>query len=291
MERVLRGRAVIEILAARFPQLYVEPSEGAQVAHRLASGRGIAPEGADLGHFATSENDELREVDTPAGPVEVVFLQNRGDFETFLRIIGHRSQPTQIAPTIGATTYRGLADWGKVKEARENYLASGGDDWPSEFAHLAKEPGAFRTEIVVISEGPYSNVAADQTPYDKDEWLRVSREIRLHHECAHVVCRRTMPDDILPVWDEITADVVGLLFATGGYDVSLAARFLGVGSDGFAGGRLAEYLNEDQAERIDAISSEVFSSLSKIRELSLDGVADDPFGFLLELKERPLIDY
>ena len=150
----IMGTEAIEALARRFPQLYVAPAEGAQEAHRLASARGVAPEGANLDHFLTSPEDELFEVDTPAGPVEVVFLKRRADFEMFLRVIGHKSQPVPIAPTVGAVTYRGLADWGAVARAREEYLAGGGDDWKSEFKRLASTPGSFRAEIVVVSEGP-----------------------------------------------------------------------------------------------------------------------------------------
>lgn len=45
--RIIKGRDAIESLAKRFPQLYVAPAEGAQKAHRLASGMEIVPEGAD----------------------------------------------------------------------------------------------------------------------------------------------------------------------------------------------------------------------------------------------------
>lgn len=285
------GRAALEELARRFPQLYVAPAEGAEDLHRLASGRGYVVPGATLEHFAGSPEDELRVVETPAGPVEVLFFKHRGDFETFLRIIGHKSRLDPIARTVGAITYTGLADWGKVAAAREAYLASGGSDWGSEFARLAKERDAFRSEIVVISEGPYSNVAAAETPYTTDEWTRVSREIRLHHECAHVVCRRTMPGNILPVWDEITADVVGLLCATGRYDVGLAARFLGVDSRGYAGGRLAEYLNEQQVERLDKVAVEVFEACDHIGQMCGADEGANPFGFLLRLKQSPLVSY
>ena len=160
------------------------------------------PPHASLGHFVTTEEDELREVSTPAGPVEVLFLRERADYETFLQIVGHKASPMPIARTVGAITYRGIADWVKVAEARSAYLAAGGNDWSAEFARLAKQPGTFRSELVVISEGPYSNVPASETPYGEGEWLHISREVRLHHECAHVVCRRMMPESILPVWDE-----------------------------------------------------------------------------------------
>ena len=287
----MKGAQAIESLAQRFPQLYVAPAEGAQEAHRAASGRGIAPEGANLDHFITSEADELREVETPAGPIEVLYLRERADFETFLRIIGNKSQPVEISRTVGAVTYRGLADWGKVAAARADYITSGGDDWGAEFARLAKVPGAFRSEIIAISEGPYSNISASDTPYAPDEWLDISREIRLHHECAHVVCRRLMPDDILPVWDEATADVTGLLCATGRYDAALAARFLGVAPEGFVGGRLTEYLDDEQKARVDEVAIGVRAALDRIEKLSQEVKPADPFAFLLDLKKSPLIAF
>ena len=287
----LKGREALEALARRFPQLYIAPAEGAQDAHKMAAGQGIAPAEASLAHFEGSPRDELRAVDTPAGPVEVLFLERRRDFETFLQIIGNKCSPVPIARTVGAITYRGIADWGKVSSAHEAYLKAGGDDWKTEFARLAKEPGAFRSELVVISEGPYSNVPAEETPYSEAEWLDVSREIRLHHECAHVVCRRTMPDDVLPVWDEVTADVVGMLSATGRYDVALATRFLGATEDGFTGGRLEEYLNEEQAARIDELAREVHSACERIGNIADSEKASEPFAFLLDLKRSPLLSY
>ena len=290
MDGEVRGRSVLEALAVRFPQLYVAPAQDAQEAHHLAAGYGIAPSDANLGHFVSNPQDELREVETPAGPVEVVFLKERADFETFLQIIGHKSEPVPIARTVGAITYRGLADWGKVAAQRDAYLAAGGDDWSSEFSRLAAQPGAFRSELIVVSEGPYSNVSADKTPYDSHEWIRLSREIRLHHECAHVVCRRMMPGDVLPVWDEVTADVVGLLCATGGYDAQLAALFLGVGSRGYLGGRLAEYLDEGQRACIDALSAEVHEALVRIESISA-GAHLRPFDFLLDLKKDPFLSF
>ena len=286
----VKGPEALRMLAARFPQLYVAPAEDAQEVHRMASGRGVPPEGASLAHFITSPEDELREVATPAGPVEVVFLANRADFETFLQIIGRKSSPEPISRTVGAITYRGLADWSKVAAAYAAYKEAGGDDWPSEFARLAKDPAAFRAELIAISEGPYSNIPADKTPYDEAAWTRISREIRLNHECAHVVCRRTMQDDILPVWDEVTADVVGIMCALGRYDAGLAALFLGVTREGFAGGRLSEYLDEDQLARIDEIAVEVHAALARIEERSATEAAD-PFEFLLALKREPLIAY
>ena len=290
-EQITQGHEVIATLASRFPQLYVAPSEDAQEAHTLATRKGVKPEGANLDHFVTSSGDELREVQTPAGPIQVVLLENRHDFETFLQIIGHKAQPVPIAATVGAITYSGLADWGMVTAAYEAYRATGGTDWASEFARLAQQPDAFRTQLIVLSQGPYSNIPASLTPYADDQWLRVSHEIRLHHECAHVVCRRTMPQDILPVWDEITADVCGLCFATGGYDASLAALFLGVTQQGFAEGRLKEYLSDEQKQNINEVAIQVYDSLCQIQGMATPDDLAHPFDFLLRLKRAPLLDY
>lgn len=287
----IKGPAVIEALASRFPQLYVAPAQGAQSAHGMASRRGQVPENATLDHFVTTDDDELREVATPAGPVEVVFLKDRSDFETFLQIIGHKAQPVPIARTIGAVTYRGLADWDKVEAARQDYLAAGGEDWASEFMRLARQPGAFRSELIIISEGPYSNVPARETGYDDASWILVSREVRLHHECSHVVCRRTMPDDVLPVWDEVTADVVGLVSATGRYDSLLAKRLLGVSADGYTSGRLAEYLDDDQLSHIDDIAREVAGACEAIEATATEADLAHPFDYLLSLKASPLVKY
>ena len=56
METTVKGKAALEALAARFPQLYVAPAEDALAAHRLASGCGVAPEGATLDHFDADMN-------------------------------------------------------------------------------------------------------------------------------------------------------------------------------------------------------------------------------------------
>ena len=100
-----------------------------------------------------------------------------------------------------------------------------------------------------------------------------------------------MPDDILPVWDEVTADVVGLLCATGHYDSALASRFLGVSDQGFSGGRLAEYLDEDQTARIDEVAAEVYGACTHIEQMIGPSEVADPFSFLLDLKRSPLLSY
>ena len=96
---------------------------------------------------------------------------------------------------------------------------------------------------------------------------------------------------MLPVWDEITADVVGMLSATGRYDVALAVRFLGAAEDGFTEGRLEEYLNDKQAARIDELALEVYGACKRIGHIVDSGKPSDPFTFLIDLKRSPLLMY
>jgi hypothetical protein len=100
-----------------------------------------------------------------------------------------------------------------------------------------------------------------------------------------------MPDDILPVWDEVTADVVGLLCATGSYDAGLAALFLGVSGSGYDGGRLVEYLDDEQKGNIDGIAADVHAALVRVAELADNRTVADPFEFLLDLKRSPIIGF
>jgi len=292
-----RGAEAIESLAKHFPQLYLQPidpqeSEEALAVHeetyRAATKRGLAPENATLEHFASNAADELRVVNTPAGPVAVLYLANRNAFETFLQCMGHRARAAAINPSIGAISYRGINDWARVRAANKAYLQAGGQSWAFDMLALAKK-GAFKSELIVISEGPYSNVPADATPYSEEQWLDVSREIRLYHECAHIVCRRTMPENISPVWDEITADAAGLIMATGRYDEKLATTFLGVSTQGYIGGRLAEYLSDEQKADMDELAKQVYAAIVSLGQRAQEIRSSDAFDFLLEMKQAPLL--
>ena len=100
-----------------------------------------------------------------------------------------------------------------------------------------------------------------------------------------------MPKDVLSVWDEVTADVVGLLSATGRYDADLACRFLGVTDTGFTDGRLTEYLDDDQIGHVDEVAVEVHGACVRIEGMCGPVEAADPFRFLLSLKREPPIAY
>jgi hypothetical protein len=49
------------------------------------------------------------------------------------------------------------------------------------------------------------------------------------------------PEKKYPIWDELLADCMGLIFAAGEYSVPLAQRMLGIEKGVYVGGRLENY--------------------------------------------------
>ncbi|MDO4797107.1 MAG: hypothetical protein Q4A01_03705 [Coriobacteriales bacterium] len=282
---------VVEELARRFPQLCVRPAQDAEEAYVRAVTKGIVPDPCDLSHFGGSDADWLRTEHTPAGEVEVLFLARREDFETFLRCTTRRCRPEAIPTTIGAMTLDGLVDWECVRAYRALCALRWDEGGKEEFAAFVADRSQYRVTLVLLSEGPYSALGAEHTPYDEQTWLRVSREIRLYHELAHVTCRRLMPNDKPPVWDELTADAHGLLRATGAYDLSLALRFLGIQDGRYAGGRLQEYLCEEQREHMDAIVAQVLDACAHIDRFLAGARQEDSYDLLLALKRDSALTY
>jgi hypothetical protein len=274
---------VIEGLAPRFPQLYVAPAEGNEDAYKKAALKGEPPQDSSLSHFEGSDMDWLRVFDTQAGQVEVLFLKKRHDFENFLRCIGRRAQPVEIPSTIGAITYTNLADWQRINQGIAKGMAEGLNATEA-FKALTADPANFRVALVAISEGPNSAVPAEKTPYDERTWLKISRDIRTYHELGHFVCRRVMPDDKPAVLDEVTADFNGIVHALGHYDASLAALLLGVNDSGYYGGRLEEYLTDEQKGNIDEIAKEVYALIAGLERDYADLAVDDSIEAVLAIK-------
>jgi len=254
----------IEILARRFPQIYLRPAEGVSQSplYRAIVRKGQSYEG-ELSHFITSPEDTLTMEPTPVGEVMVVFLKHRADFECFYRVMACRCEPVPVPPTMGASYVSGFNDWGKIHAHLEEYKADGGEDPDGEFQRFTATPSNYKGTMVILSDGPYSALPASRTPYSEEEWLRVSLRIRKYHELTHFVCRKLYPDKKYPVWDELLADCMGLLFATGEYDLALAQAFLGIENGSYTGGRLENYLDAPPDGKIVAQVTGVMETLAR----------------------------
>lgn len=278
---------LITQLSERYPQLTVRPSEDAEDAYLAAVTAG-EPAGSDLSHFIGSPEDWMRTEQTPAGPVEMLFFKERADFVTFLRCIAYRCRPAEIPASVGAQTFFNLRSWKKIRAHEKAYLEAGGTDWNSELIRFDADREKSRDTLILLSQGPYSAIPWQKTTWSEEDWLRISLDIRRFHECAHVVCRRSFPEQKLPLWDELTADLTGLRMATGHYDAALAEAFLGVTPEGYTpGGRLTHYLTD--GEDADATARELWQLIGQLAERSEAWGADDTWGLLLALAQDPLL--
>lgn len=277
---------ILEQLAERYPQLYLVPGEGMETAYREVVARGNPPETVSLSLFHGSSGDWLRTEETPVGPVEILFLENREDFENFLRIMCFRCRKEIIPPTTGAMTLDGIINWGKIRRHKEAYLAQGHMDWGEEWKRFTSAKSNYTDCMIVISDGPYSNVSWEQAGFAPDEWLEISHHIRFYHECTHVVCRKKYPDKKDALWDELVADAMGLRKALGHYDSRLACLFLGIDKDGYLGGRLENYVPEEEKGQMQQISCRMYELAVEIERESAFWPDSDSYDFLMYLQGR-----
>ena len=230
----------------RYPQLHLPIRTGMKSTpeYRKAVLRGepVYTEPAFIG----SPEDSLTTVETPVGPVDVLYLAEREDFEHALRALAYRCEPVEIPASVGASTVRGLINWEKIHAHKAEYLAGGGTNWSEEFKRFTAEKKNYLDTIIVLSKGQYSAVPASAAGLSEKEWEEKSLIIRKYHELTHFVCRILHPKDIEPIRDEVIADRIGLAAAFGYYDPTLAKQFLGIeGTDFRPGGRLSHYAKDE----------------------------------------------
>ncbi len=258
---------VIEKMAERLPQMYFKPEEG------VSSSTGFKnavlnvkeiPEDRKLSDvFIGSEKDELYTMQTPVGEAEILYLDNREDFENFYRVTAGKCEPIDVPANMGACTLIGLNDIAKIKNHVKEYIKNGGQYPESEKMHFISDPNNYRFTLIVLSKGNYSNISHETAGFEKEKWLEISMNIRTYHELCHFMIRKLHKEKDA-IWDEILADGMGLLFSIGTYDIKLASLFLGASESGYQnGGRLENYC---KAENIDESAIKAFHSMQKFSE-------------------------
>lgn len=277
---------ILEELAKRYPQLYLTPGDNMLEEYRNVVLKGKIPDSLSLELFHGTSLDDFFTEDTPAGAVDIIYLHDRQDFENFLRIMCYRCSAVEIPSTTGAMTLSGVINRDKIRRHKGKYLLSGGDNWPLEWKLFSADKKNYTDTLIIISNGAYSNVPYDKTGYPEEEWMQISRMIRTYHECTHVICRRLYPDLRDAIWDEVVADAIGILFAVNEYDVKLAEMFLGVSTDGYTGGRLENYLSEEEKTNMNEIAIRTDRLIHQIREERDRKKEESYYQFLKYLEEN-----
>lgn len=256
----------IEILSLRYPQLRLPIADGMRETelYRNTVLRGIDPGDECNLQFTFSDEDTLETADTPAGESEILFLQNRSDFEHAVRALAYRCDNVNLPASMGAVTISGLINWEKVRKDDEN----------------------FRDGLIILSSGEYSAVSASEIGLSKEEWLKKSVAIRKYHELTHFVSRHLYKENKSPIRDEVIADMIGLIFAFGYYDTYYAKLFLGTeGKEYRIGGRLQNY---EETENMSVLMENTNKMIDNFAEIVENIQYKNAFDVLMYIEERKI---
>ena len=246
------------------------------------------------------ERDSFESVDTPAGTAKVITLHNRHDFEVFVRCMtaaGHDHR-THVPASMGAMTFT-VFNWPKINAHKEEFFRKKQEegvifpDWDAEIRHFTSVKENYQDMLIVLSYGPYSGVSAGRVnellpdrgsqPLSEEEWTETSWNIRKYHELTHFVCRKLYPDRIDAIWDELTADAVGLFAALGEYSRDLEELFLGINDCRYTGGRLENYTAE--GADLDHLAAAADTVLRRFETAIGSAQSTDIFDIMIMLEE------
>ena len=251
----------ITIMKNRYPQLLLpikqDMSKSWLYRNTVRFGQPVPQESREF-CFTGSKNDTLTEAAFSCGNVTVLYLEEREDFEMFVQKTAFRCEPKSIPKSMGAITISGLFNWETDDYERK----------PSDRLYSTDS-------LIVLSKGFYSSLDYTYTLYSSTQWLDKSYQIRKFHELTHFICRKKYNHLKNILMDEIFADCMGLIMATGRYDEDLAKHFLGVTKNKYTKGmRLENYIKaEELSESIEKIWC--FMDVLKIITDSLIEVSED----------------
>lgn len=289
MKKNLKGKEVYTALADIYQQLYLRPSEDGREEYADIVRCGEDAAERDLSHFIMNDSDRLEYLDTPAGEVCCVTLYERRDFETFLQIMGNKCRAVEIPATQGASILDGVINWTRIYDHRDEFIRSEKEkgnpdpDWDAEFTRFTADKRNYLDALIVLSVGPYSAIPAVKTGVSEDEWIRLSDTIRKYHECTHFICRRLYREKIDAVWDELVADAVGIYAAFGHFDRGMEELFLGISDRRYTGGRLGNYVKEDE---LSELSSRIPGILNAFNDIMEEMKGAEPYEIAVALEDK-----
>ncbi len=243
----------LTVLGRNLPQLWFPIQSGISQgeSYRAATLRGASA--AELDEAGGLELTHPHQIELHlhasfAGGIPLIVARHRADFVRLLQALARRNEPAEVPDAQGAVTVAGYNNWARIHALRAAWQAEDpanreAPTWGQAFARIQRDKSAYQDRFILLSDGPYSGVPSDALGLDAATWRRQSLVIRREHECAHYYTRRVyglMRNNLL---DELIADHVGLVVATGTYQAAWFLRFMGLEDEsGYrAGGRLDLY--------------------------------------------------
>jgi hypothetical protein len=250
--REAAGTNAFVTLGRRLAQLRFPIEEGIShtEAYRAATLRGASTEGmAEASGLVLTRPEELtlRVHQSPAGPIPVLIPGGREDFVSLVRALTMRNEPRPVPGSMGACMVSGFNDWERIRQYRRRWEGENGSTseaaWKEEFRRLVPRKALYQDRFLILSDGPYSGVAAPEMGFPEDKWRRLSTTIRLEHECTHYFTLRVFGSMRNNILDELIADFMGITAAAGRYRSDWLLRFMGLESFPAyrEGGRLQNY--------------------------------------------------
>lgn len=217
-------------------------------------------------------------IDTPGGKIPVMKVEDRSEFERIIQAFSYSNEPGKVPKSMGASTYSGYNNWGRINMYRRQWLEinlDGNDlDWNVEFDQLQLKRDLYQDKFIVLSNGPYSAVSNEIVGKSLEEWKSISLDIRKYHEVTHYFTKRVLGSMKNNAIDEVLCDYVGIVRATDEYRAELALLFLGL--EDFPryreGGRLQNYvkLSEGSFKVVQKLVYDFVNNLTSIHSRALD---------------------
>jgi anti-sigma regulatory factor (Ser/Thr protein kinase) len=283
---------VVPVLREKLVQLRFPIEEGISQtdAYRAATRRGnfeAAHSYASGVSLRKPETVSLALHESIGGRIPVIIADQREDFESLVRALSARNEPEDVPDSMGACIVTGFNNWDRVHAYRRNWEQRQSETateqaWQQTFREeVVPHKHLYQDRFIILSSGPYSGCSGDSVGVNESDWRQLSVAIRREHEFTHYFTYRLfglMRNNLL---DELIADFVGLVRATGRYDPTQAARFLGVESypQYREGGRLQNYKGEppvshESFQCLQWLASRTIKNLAHFAESRADRLAN-----------------
>jgi hypothetical protein len=193
---------------------------------------------------------------------------------------------------MGACMVGGFINWERIRHLRHTWhaqpaAARSTPTWQAEWQTILPHKALYQDCFILLSIGPYSGVPAQDLGLAHGEWLTLSLAIRLEHECTHYFTRRLFGSMRNNLYDEVLADYMGLVAATGHYRADWFLRFVGLDTfPGYReGGRLQNYRGKPPLgeEAFDVLQALVVQAAHNLETIGCNHPASPPVHTLLTL--------
>jgi hypothetical protein len=209
----------IAFLAQHLPQLRFPVVEGVSSTpdYLAATRKGVQT--PFKCHLRAPERCRIVIHPTAAGHIPLIITEVREDFVYLVQSLTKRNEPVPIPASMGACMVAGYNNWYRVEMLRRQ-------GW--DMQRIIPQKDLYQDRFIILSDGPYSNVAAADLGLEEIEWRNASLVIRREHECAHYFTRRVFSSMRNNLLDEMIADYCGIVAACGAFRKDWFLAFLGL---------------------------------------------------------------